>query len=118
MGSELTGCAVSVLSKWWRQARRLRRLRRAIPVASTSDVESRVRPGAVVLIGPKGAPKWMLLGCPCRCGETLWVNLMSGQPRRWELDRDPTGALTLTPSLDVTTCGSHFWIRRGKVVWV
>jgi hypothetical protein len=87
-------------------------------VVSTSDTGGSLRPGGVILVGPERAPKWALLGCPCRCGETLWVNLMPGHPRRWEFDRDHDGTITRSPSLDVTKCGSHFWIRKGKVVWV
>jgi Family of unknown function (DUF6527) len=96
----------------------VRRLGPAATVASASEAGTRIKPGAVVLVGRPDAPKWVVVGCPCRCGEALWVNLMSAQGPHWTLNRGSGGAITIAPSLDVTTCGSHFWIRRGRFVWV
>lgn len=104
--------------RWWKWARRVRRVKEGPTAESTEAVAPHLRAGEFVAVGPVEHPKWVFLGCPCRCGEVLWVNLMPGQARRWTLERGPDGAATLAPSLDATTCGSHFWIRRGAVIWV
>lgn len=106
-----------MLRRWWRRLRRVKRVGRATFVASTGEVPG-LTPGQLAVVGPADGPKWALIGCPCRCGETLWVNLMPGTGRRWRLDVGADRAVTLAPSLDVTTCGSHFWVRRGRIDWV
>ena len=104
--------------RWWRWARRLRRLGRVATVAAASSASERIKPGEVVLVGHADALKWAIIGCPCRCGEALWVNLMPAQAPHWTLNRGSGREITIAPSLDVKTCRSHFWIHRGRIEWV
>lgn len=61
---------------------------------------------------------WLHLKCPCRCGSILRVNLMTSALPLWRLTTDGRGRASVSPSLDVSDCGSHFWIVRGRVSWV
>jgi hypothetical protein len=70
------------------------------------------------VVGQPGKFKWAILACPCGCGERIDVCLMPSARPRWELTlRD--GRASLSPSIWVPAerCGSHFWLRRNKIVW-
>ena len=62
-------------------------------------------------------PTWLVIVCPCRCGELLRVNLMPSIEPHWDLTTTERG-VTVDPSLDVRACGSHFWLRDSRVQWV
>jgi hypothetical protein len=53
--------------------------------------------------------------CCCGCGEKVVTPLSPGE---WQLSYDGK-AVTLYPSIGNSRfpCGSHYWIRSGKVVW-
>ncbi|MFZ6048084.1 DUF6527 family protein [Pseudomonas sp. CR3202] len=56
--------------------------------------------------------------CPCGCGDILEVALLKGASPRWELSVDRKGRPTLHPSVwRATGCGSHFWVRDGRIHW-
>lgn len=63
-------------------------------------------------------PKWLILECPCGCGDRIDVNLMRSQYPYWVLSIE-NGLISLNPSLwrSKNTCGSHFWIREGQIAW-
>lgn len=69
-----------------------------------------VAPGDAVLI-TRGQPRWLLLRCPCGCGEEMPVNLDARAGKAWRLYRRPHSGLTLFPSVwRDTGCESHFVI--------
>jgi len=74
--------------------------------------------GSVFVVGA-ATPKWAVLECPCRCGDRIDVNLMTSRRPHWNLAISNTGA-TLAPSLWMPTdkCGSHFFVRNNRIVWV
>lgn len=53
--------------------------------------------------------------CCCGCGDKVVTPLSPGE---WQLGYDGE-AVTLYPSIGNSRfpCGSHYWIRKGKVVW-
>jgi hypothetical protein len=56
--------------------------------------------------------------CPCGCGRVLQMNLLPDERPCWSVDRHADGTSTLHPSVwRKTDCRSHFWLRRGRVVW-
>jgi hypothetical protein len=75
--------------------------------------------GRHVYIVGMPTPKWVLLECPCRCGERIDVNLMASRRPAWKLDMHD-GQVTLYPSLWMPDekCGSHFWVRGNRIRWV
>ena len=57
--------------------------------------------------------------CPCGCGEPIELLLPEFIEPRWSLAVDDIGRPTLTPSVWRNEgCRSHFFVRRGRVIWV
>lgn len=72
-------------------------------------------PGDAVLI-QRGMPRWLLLRCPCGCGEDIPINLDYRAGKAWRLYRGPTSGVTLFPSIwRDTGCRSHFVIWRDWI---
>jgi len=93
------------------------RIKDVVVVSGIDAVPQAIRPAVIYLVGDDAHRKWLIAGCPCGCGESLWLNLMRNGRPRWSVDGEGDH-ITVAPSLAVTTCGSHFWIRRGMIVWV
>lgn len=74
--------------------------------------------GSVVAVVKSGGKrKWVLMRCPCGCGEDLALNLMRSHRPVWELSVNQAGQASLHPSVHATTCGAHFWLKNGTVNW-
>lgn len=72
----------------------------------------------VYLVGENGRLWFVVLRCPCECGETVQLNLLPTVQPRWSATEEDDGTLTVHPSVWRTKgCRSHFWIRRGLIVW-
>lgn len=86
---------------------------RAVRVDELPDT---VKAKSLYLIGD-GVPWCAALLCPCGCPDVLQLSLLDNDFPRWKLSLD--GALpTLAPSIRRTQgCRSHFFLRRGRVVW-
>jgi hypothetical protein len=57
--------------------------------------------------------------CPCGRHHVLHMNLLSDERPCWQLTMHPDGTATLHPSVwRQKDCRSHFWFRRGQVIWV
>lgn len=75
----------------------------------------KVRGDAVLIV--RGTPRWLLIKCPCGCGEQIPVNLDPRAGKAWRLYRGPTTGLTLFPSIwRDTGCQSHFVIWRDRIL--
>ncbi|WP_366925249.1 MULTISPECIES: DUF6527 family protein [Sphingomonadales] len=74
-------------------------------------------PGDAVLI-LRGEPRWLLIQCPCGCGEEIPINLDSRAGKAWRIYGISNRQLTLFPSVwRDTGCRSHFIVWRDKVMW-
>jgi Family of unknown function (DUF6527) len=72
-------------------------------------------PGDAVLIY-RGTPRWLLLQCPCGCGEQIPVNVDKRAGRAWRFYRGVDKQVTLFPSVwRDTGCQSHFVIWRDRI---
>jgi len=72
-------------------------------------------PGDVVII-ERGTPRWLLMKCPCGCGEDLPVNLDKRAGPAWRLYRNKNRGISLYPSVwRDTGCKSHFILSRGII---
>jgi len=59
--------------------------------------------------------KWAHFVCP-KCGDLISVQLAG--KRSWNLTVDLLRRPTISPSIwEKSTCGAHFFVRRGEVVW-
>lgn len=81
---------------------------------ATTEVK---HPGVVAIVGHGSKHKWLLMTCPCGCGETLALNLMRSHTPRWRVEARSEALFSVFPSIDALSCGAHFWIRDGKVIW-
>jgi hypothetical protein len=108
---------VAAVRAWWRPRRRLSAYSGVASLDATTDPAPAVSSGRLVLVGTPERAKWLRFTCPCGCGEVLALNLMPTHHPRWTIDRHGDGTLTVSPSVDATACGSHFWIRRNRVEW-
>jgi hypothetical protein len=80
-------------------------------------VEAARRRGVIAVVGTKEKMKWALFLCPCGCGGEIALNLMKSHHPAWEFSVDDRGQGSLHPSVDATTCGAHFLLKAGKIIW-
>ena len=111
---------MNLLKKFWFWLRRLF-ARESAPHRTVvmEDLPEQFRAGEIYLIGENGHFWCVTMLCPCRCGEVIQLNLVSGTRPIWrfELDSD-TQAITLHPSIWRTAgCRSHFLLLLGRVKW-
>ncbi len=86
------------------------------------DVETRsqamgllINPGDGVLV-KRGQPRWLLLKCPCGCGDEIPVNLDARAGKAWRVYEGPKQQITIYPSVwRDTGCKSHFILWRNKI---
>jgi hypothetical protein len=63
-------------------------------------------------------PIYTALVCPCGCGAALRMNLRPEAEPCWQWRVAEKGAVTLSPSVwRHEGCRSHFFLRKGRVVW-
>lgn len=73
-------------------------------------------PGDAVLI-KRGRPRWLLLSCPCGCGDEFPINLDSRAGPAWRLYIDKRDKVSLYPSVwRESGCESHYIIWRNKIL--
>jgi len=63
------------------------------------------------------APRAAALICPCGCGDTIQLNLLTGVRPCWQVEHTK-GLVSLNPSIQRKNgCRSHFWLRNGEIIW-
>ena len=83
---------------------------------SESPEDKDLQPGVLFHEIRDGHPKWVHLKCPT-CGDHIQLGIAGGHPS-WKISVDWCGRPTLHPSIwEKATCGAHFFVRRGHVVW-
>lgn len=85
-------------------------------VSSRSEVaQLALKPNDAVLID-RGGPRWLVLSCPCGCGEQFPINLDPRTGPAWRLYQPGQTQLSVFPSVwRDTGCRSHYIIWRGLV---
>lgn len=86
-------------------------------VESRADAAGQlVSAGDAVLI-ERGTPRWLLLKCPCGCGDEIPINLDVRAGKAWRIYRNGKDGTTLYPSVwRDTGCGSHFILWRDRIL--
>lgn len=98
---------------WGRRAERSRRY----TAVWVQDIPDAIEAGLVYLVGGD-QPAFAVMMCPCGCGAHLHINFLSETRPCWRWDVGPRGEVTLHPSLwRKRGCGSHFFVRGGRIVW-
>ncbi len=86
-------------------------------VVHLSEDPDELLPGTLYAIGENGHLWHVALACPCGCGATIALNVLSDASPCWRLYEGSDGP-TLSPSVWRTTgCKSHFILREGRVMW-
>lgn len=85
-------------------------------VSSRGEADQLIKaPGDAVLV-ERGNPRWLILGCPCGCGEKFPINLDARVGPAWNLYRRSPNNLTIYPSVwRDSGCKSHYVIWRGNI---
>jgi hypothetical protein len=82
------------------------------------DFPPTLKPNRVYVAGEVNNYWGAALLCPCGCGETIQLNLLKDVRPCWNIQKTPKGAVTIFPSIwRQNGCGSHFFVRDGKIVW-
>lgn len=90
---------------------------RHLTLVLCEDTPDELRPGCLYIQVDGGAPFASVLQCPCGCGQRVDLNHIGRSPI-WRMSIDPSGRLSLHPSVwRRTGCRSHFWVRRNEIVW-
>lgn len=84
---------------------------------SATTAKDAIDQKALVLIGTKEHSKWLRFRCPCGCGEELALNLMKSHYPCWTVTLHKDNTMSVSPSVDATNCGAHFWIRNNNIDW-
>lgn len=102
----------------WRRICRHDRFAGLLFIDQAADPRSLIRKRRLVLMGTREKSKWLRFACPCRCGDTIALNLMTSHHPHWTVQVHEDETVTVHPSVDATRCGSHFWIRHSRIEWV
>lgn len=107
---------------WLRRAwRRLRRQLFGQPKLRTvfaEELPEKLDRGILFVIGENRHLWFVAVQCPCDCGAILHMNLLPDTHPRWRLTLHDDKTVTLHPSVWRTKdCGSHFFVRRGRIEW-
>jgi hypothetical protein len=82
------------------------------------DVPDELKPANLYIISNDTFYWQVAMLCPCGCKKTLHLNLIKGNHPKWSFDIDKKKRISLHPSIDRTVgCKSHFWVRKGKIIW-
>lgn len=73
---------------------------------------------AIYVVGSDGVFWQACMCCPCGCGTFIQLPMSKNGRPRWSLSVDSAGLVSLNPSVRRTNgCQSHFFVKRGKVIW-
>ena len=111
------GMLLAKLSGMWRRTPQ-RQFPKVVYLESRVDPGSALQQNCFVIVGTRERPKWAKFKCPCGCGDTLSLNLMQSHRPCWQVTLEKDGSVTVFPSVDATSCKSHFWVRRSEIEWV
>ena len=102
---------------WWSLVERSR-LRPGFATELLHDLPDVLVPRRIYLVGDESQPWAAALLCPCGCGATIQLSLVSEDSPSWRAKRHFSGSMTLHPSIwRKRDCRSHFFLRRGRIVW-
>jgi Family of unknown function (DUF6527) len=95
----------------------VRPLKITMTVTSRGDADSYLKsPGDAVLV-ERGSPRWLVMKCPCGCGEVIPINLDGRSGPAWEFYPNRHIGDSVFPSVwRDTGCQSHFIVWYGRIL--
>jgi len=74
---------------------------------------------SIYIISSNGQNWFASLKCPCGCGMSINLNMERRNSPCWSALIHINGTLSLSPSVwRKVKCKSHFWIKKGRIIWV
>lgn len=100
------------LTEWWADPRKV--------IEVQGELAPDQLPSRDLVLTREGGEVWsVMMRCPCGCGQPVELPLIREVRPRWSLQVDKDGHPTLVPSIwRREGCRAHYFVRRGKVVWV
>jgi hypothetical protein len=94
------------------------RYRRVLEVATQSEGAAAAADGqTIALVRGSTAPKWLMLLCPCGCGEVRRVSVSAAVQPSWRLTISWRGRVSLYPSVWLMgECRAHFVLRDNRAL--
>jgi len=93
------------------------RIYSGVEAVSTRQAANIAAASERIAIVHRGRPRWVVLLCPCGCGDVLSINLDPRSGRAWRL-KTQSETVSLIPSVWRSTgCCSHF-ILWSNEVWL
>lgn len=84
-------------------------------VSALSEIQADLPQGQAILVERDGQPRWLVMSCPCGCGEEIRVNLDRRSGPAWRIYNSPQGSFSVYPSVwRDSGCGSHFIIWNNR----
>jgi hypothetical protein len=84
-----------------------------------AQLPATLAPRTLYIVEEDGFQEQAAMVCPCGCGKTLHMNLLTDERPCWRVTMHADATATLFPSVwRKTGCASHFWFRNGRIVWV
>lgn len=82
------------------------------------DLPEHINPREIYLIGEGDYLWFVAMLCPCGCGDSVQLNLVSKVRPMWKVIQHDDGTITIEPSVwRKKGCQSHFFVRHGLIVW-
>lgn len=93
---------------------------RVVQVDSQSAGSAAAANGATLaLVTGDNGPKWLMMRCPCGCGEIRRISLSPKVPPTWRLRVEPGPLVSLSPSVNLKgECRAHFILTRNRALVV
>ena len=87
-------------------------------VIAQGDLPETLKRRTLYIVEEDGFEEQAAMLCPCGCGRVLHMNLLTDERPCWRVTRHDDSTATLHPSVwRKKDCGSHFWIKRGRIEW-
>jgi Family of unknown function (DUF6527) len=83
-----------------------------------SELPDNLSDDFIYVVGENGFQWFVALNCPCKCGDFIHLNLLTEARPCWEIERHSDLTLSVKPSVwSLKGCGSHYFIKAGKIKW-
>lgn len=90
-----------------------------IEIINDNPDENDINNNIIYVVKNGELAKWAYLKCPCGCDDSIMLSLNRDTFPSWRIKQDKFGRATISPSVNkLDGCQSHFFIKKGKVVWV
>ena len=86
------------------------------------DLPGQPQKNTIYIVGGRKHPFAVVIPCVRRnCQQVIHLDISSqvAEDKRWYLNEDKGGRISLSPSIHLTalSCHCHYWLRQGRVIW-